>query len=86
MTFNPKHYEKSVPKKEPKPLTAMDILLDIGDAADAFIYSWAKLQREYADFLHNEEMVTGVKEYIEEIREYMQSVETFLAERSTQEA
>lgn len=39
MTFNPKHYEKPVPKKEPKPLTATDILLDIGEAADTFIYS-----------------------------------------------
>ena len=85
MTFNPKHYEKPIPHKEPKPLTVSDILLDIGSAADAFIYNWAKLQKEYADFLHNEEMVTGVKEYIEEIREYMQSVEAFLAERSTQE-
>ena len=85
MTFNPKHYEKPVLQKEPKTLTVSDILLDIGSAADAFIYNWAKLQKEYADFLHNEEMVTGVKEYIEEIREYMQSVEAFLAERSTQE-
>ena len=85
MTFNPKHYEKPVLQKEPKTLTVSDILLDIGEAADTFIYSWAKLQREYADFLQDEEMVTGVKEYIEEIREYMQSVEIFLAERTTQE-
>lgn len=86
MTFTPKYYEKPVPKKEPKPLTVSGILLDIGEAADTFIYSWARLQTEYTDFLHDKEMVTGVKEYIEEIREYMQSVETFLAERSTQEA
>ena len=85
MTFNPKHYEKPVPQKEHKPLTVSDILLDMGSAADAFIYNWAKLQKEYADFLHDEEMVTGVKEYIEEIKEYMQSVEIFLAERTTQE-
>lgn len=85
MTFNPKHYENPVLQKESKTLTVSDILLDIGSAADAFIYNWAKLQKEYADFLHDEEMVTGVKEYVEEIREYIQSVETFLAERSTQE-
>lgn len=85
MTFNPKHYEKPVSQKEPKPLTVSDILLDMGNAADTFIFNWAKLQKEYADFLQDEEMVTGVKEYIEEIREYMQSVETFLAEHSKQE-
>ena len=85
MTFNPKHYEPPVQKKESKPLTVSDILLDIGDAADAFIYNWAKLQKEYADFLHDKEMVTGVKEYIEEIREYMQTVEEFLSKHSTQE-
>lgn len=86
MTFNPKYYEKPIPKNEPKPLTVSGILLDMGEAADAFIYNWAKLQREYADFLQDEEMVTGVKEYIEESREYMQRVEAFLGERSTQEA
>lgn len=86
MTFNPKHYEKPVPQKEPKPLTVSDILLDMGNATDTFIFNWAKLQKEYADFLHDEEMVTGVKEYIEEIRDYMQTVENFLAERSTQDS
>ena len=85
MTFNPKHYEKPVQTKEPKPLTVSDILLDIGDAADAFIYNWARFQTEYTDFLHDKEMVTGVKEYIEEIREYMQTVEEFLSKHSTQE-
>lgn len=76
-----------VQKKEPKPLTISDILMDMGEATDAFIYNWAKLKKEYADFLHDEEMITGVKEYIEEIREYMQTVENFLVEHSsTQEA
>ena len=82
MTFNPKYYEPPVQKKEPKPLTVSGILTDMGEATDTFIFSWAKLKREYADFLHDEEMVTGVKEYIEEIREYMQTVENFLTEHS----
>lgn len=86
-TYNPLHYEMPVQKKEPKPLTVSDILMDMGEATDAFIYNWAKLKKEYADFLHDEEMITGVKEYIEEIREYMQTVENFLVEHSsTQEA
>lgn len=86
MTFNPKHYEKPTLRNEPKPLTVSGILCDIGEAADMFIITWAKLQREYADFLHHEEMVTGVREYIEEIREYMLSVEEFLSKHSTSES
>ena len=86
-TYNPLHYAMPVQKKEPKPLTVSGILIDMGEAADNFIFSWSKLKREYADFLHDEEMVTGVREYIEEIREYMQTIENFLDEhRSTQEA
>lgn len=85
MTFNPKYYEPPLQKKEPKPLTVSGILIDMGEAADAFIFNWARLQTEYTDFLHDKEMVTGVKEYIEEIREYMQTVEEFLSKHSTQE-
>ena len=84
-TYNPLHYAMPVQKKEPKPLTVSGILIDMGEAADAFIFNWARLQTEYTDFLHDKEMVTGVKEYIEEIREYMQTVEEFLSKHSTQE-
>lgn len=86
MTFNPKHYEKPALRNETKLLTVSGVLCDIGEAADMFIITWAKLQREYSDFLHNEEMVTGVREYIEEIRKYMQTVEEFLAKHSKSES
>lgn len=84
-TYNPLHYAMPIQKKEPKPLTVSGILTDIGEAADAFIFNWARLQTEYADLLHDKEMVIGVKEYIEEIKEYMQTVEEFLSKHSTQE-
>lgn len=84
-TFNPKHYEMPVQKKKPQAPTASDILCELDEAADTLIYCWAKMWNEYKDSLRNEEIIAGVRERIDEITEYMQMVEKFLSEHSTQE-
>ena len=90
MTFNPRHYEKPIQrntgKAEVKEPTVEDILYELDDATDDLMFTWAKVQIDYRDLLHDDAMVAGVRERIEEITEYMQSVEKFLAEFRAKES